>query len=259
MASASRVSLTLSKSVPTVSKKGLTMNRVCWIFLLLFLCCGRSAMCQSPKGTTLEYQWDTVLPVWIKLNSDFEYSNSSDEAYLQLMQPETWKEVKANEFKVRAAKKQARERLTELVSGTDVSKSFVLLNANVSLGEYDFELEGFPIKQMADTVYWTTGSRYSNGLPTSFSVFFTNTKPFALIKMAPEAAEKLLATRTDRFGAIDRNATAEIEFQFTGLREKKSTELNATIQKVVVYNDRNKLKMIARLDGTPSPDKKDDK
>lgn len=194
------------------------------------------------------FNWDDMLMAWVKLSKDFEYSERRIDSYMQVARPETWNEVRNNEFKLKKARVETLDRFKKSVEEFKLDQEFVLGNAAISLGKYDFDLAGFPIENMTDTHYWYTSSaRYTEYLPGEFKVFFTNIKPFTMIKMDADKAEMFIKDRTDRFGNINRNAVAVIRFKLVDLKGKRDGEFNAVIQSFTVYHDAKKTRVLAEL------------
>lgn len=203
------------------------------------------------------FTWNNMLLAWIKLSDDFEYSERRIDSYMQVARPETWNDVRNNEFKLKKARGETLDLLKKRVDGFKVDGEFVLANASMTFGKYDFKQKHFPIENMTDTHYWyCNAERFPQYLPNQFHAYFTNTKAFAGIKMDEEAAEAFIKERTNRFGDIERAIVGSIRFKIKKLKDGRDGEFLCEIVSMTIYGDRNKTKVIAEMPA-PAKAKKD--
>lgn len=215
---------------------------------MMRLCLFAIAALYFTTGTarTEEFNWDNMLLAYMSMNKDFEYSDRQVDSYMQAYRKEKWETVHQNEFELREARKEVVQQMKAKVKEFKVDQTFTL-NARLEFKGYDFDLKGFPIENMTDTNYWYTNSRrYSERLPYTFHLFFSNTKPFNLVKMDEEAAKQLIKARTDRFGRVDREITASIKFILDKIKNDDPAFVG-TIRSITLYTDKSKTKVLAEL------------
>jgi len=225
------------------------MIRLCLSATLAALCLTTgSARCE-------EFNWDNMLLAYMTMNKDFEYSDRQVDSYMQAYRKDKWEAVHQNEFELREVRKEVLQQMKAKVKEFKVDQTFTL-NAKLEFKGYDFDLKGFPIENMSDTNYWYTNTRrYSERLPYTFHLFFSNTKPFNLVKMDEEGAKQLIKTRTDRVGRVDREITASIKFRLDKIKNDDPAFVG-TISSVTLYTDKSKTKVLAEMS---VPEKTQDK
>lgn len=195
----------------------------------------------------MPFKWNNMLLAWIKLDKDFEYSDRRVDSYMAIARPETWNQVRNNEFRLQKARTETLGLLKKLVEEFKVDGEFVIESAKISLGKYDFEMKSFPIDMMTGDHYWYSDSRYFDSLPRDFKVYFTNNKLFAKIKMDAEKAESLIKERTDRYGNVSRETVSTIRFHLETPKDLQNAQFYAEIRSVTVYSDKTKNKILAEL------------
>lgn len=193
-----------------------------------------------------DFNWDNMLHAFMSLNKDFEYSDRQVDSYMQVYRKDKWEAVHQNEFELREARKEVLQQMKSKVKEFKVDQTFTL-HAKLELKAYDFDLKGFPIENMSDTHYWYTGAHhYADRLPSTFHLYFSNTKPFNLVKMNEEAARQLIKARTDRYGRVDREITANVQFRLEKVKNDDPAFV-AKIESVTLYTDKSKTKVLAEI------------
>lgn len=223
------------------------MVRIIWVAVIGF------TLAPASSARSEEFNWENMLHVWMKFNKDFEYTNRNIESYMKAIRPQTWEQVRNNEFQLNDQRKEIEKLMKERVAAVKAEVPMTL-NVKLNIGKYDFDAKGFPIENLTETHYWYQSARnYADSLPYQFNLYFKNTQGHNFLAMDPKAAEALLADRKNRYGDIDRQFQSTINCRI--VKRKGGESLLAEIDDIKVYSDNGKTKLVGQLGAAPSSKK----
>lgn len=182
------------------------------------------------------FTWDTLLAASIKHQKNYNYEAITD-SYLQVFEPTVWNHVKEDEFKLRKERRRVIEQCQREVQDFSLDRN-VHLHTWLSLGQYNFETESFPVTNMNEGYHWSEYRYRSAGFPATLRLYLTNPELLASLPMSPEDAEAFLNRRKDSKGRINRRVEVTLRIRFTGLKPRSQTDLFGEIQSATLYHNR---------------------
>lgn len=190
----------------------------------------------SAEEPTHKFDWDTLLAASIKLQKDFNYRANVD-SYLQLFEPDVWDFVRNDEFELDAQRKKTIEKFQAEVERFSLDQD-VALNTWLTIGEYNFETESFPVMNMSDGYFWNK-RRYSSGsFPRELRLYLTNHALLAELPMSPDEARAFLNRRKDRNGEVNRRIEVTLRIRFVKLKRRSQSDLLGEVQSARLFHNR---------------------
>lgn len=190
----------------------------------------------SAEEPTYKFDWDTMLAASVKLQPDFNYRANVD-SYLRLFEPDVWDFVRNDEFELDAQRKKTIEKFQAEVERFSLDQN-VALNTWLTIGQYNFDTESFPVMNMSDDYFWNK-RRYSSGsFPREFRLYLTNHALLADLPMSPDEARSFLNRRKDRNGNVNRRVEVTLRIRFVQLKRRSQSELLGEIQSARLFHDR---------------------
>jgi Domain of unknown function (DUF4852) len=199
-----------------------------------------------PSSRADDFQWETMVHYWIRMNRDFEYSDKRIDSYMQAFRPQQWNKVRNNEAIIDDARKELKKLMEERAKDVKLDATFTL-HLPMRFGDHDNDMPGFPIVQMSESTYWMTGgNRYTQALPSQFHLYFRNTQQFNSLPMTKLDAGALMTRRTNDFGSIDRTVYVILKCKIVKLKST-SGEFLADIEEATAFEDAAKTKKLGML------------
>lgn len=190
----------------------------------------------APAACAHEFSDQNLFLAYVKLISPQDMA-PYNEVFAETFAPKT--SGSAGEFEVFNQKANAAKILAANVAAFDISEPFIL-PLEASFGQYDFTKQAFEFRPIsAATAY--RSSRWLGSLGT-LEVVFVNTKGFADLPMAPDAAKAFV----DGKSSYQRNVAIDVEFVPNTAMEG-SGRIRATVRRIDVYADSSRRKVIATL------------
>jgi hypothetical protein len=180
-----------------------------------------------------EFSWDDLAMAEIKLGGEFDYQNHVD-WYMQKYRPSVWKSCRDDEFTLSDRREETLQMFRSKVQQFDVTQTFHL-RARLSLGDYDFGSEAFPIQNMGKNNYWYESIYNSGDMPSKIHVFMTNHEELKMLKMPKSQARGFVSSRKNRSGNVDRRIYAAMELKM--VRRRGRGKLEAEVQSATFYSD----------------------
>lgn len=177
-----------------------------------------------------DFTWDNLAFASIKLNPEFDIDANVD-WYIEEYRPDVWKKYRNDEFVFREKWEESRELLRQRIAQFNVEETFVI-RGNLRIGEYNFDNQEFPLEPNGSQAYWyESSSKYSNVLPSTMKLYFTNHEFMRALPLDRNSAKALVTARKNSYGNIDRAIYANIEMRIVKLEapgELKAEALNVT-------------------------------
>lgn len=170
-----------------------------------------------PKPKDVAYDAHTKLEYlhalgYIMLHSDREFSDGEWLKLFEYYDYDRYKNVKDDEFRRQAALREFEEQMFSKVANINYEGRFELGSMQY-FGEYDFEGEFFPVKELGSTSYFPIRfSKYSLGIG-EIQVILKNAEDFNYIPMNPEEASSFIDSRK-KYNSIDRSVSMLLIVEF---------------------------------------------
>ncbi|GEM_PF-1721105 len=202
------------------------------------------AMFARAKVQAHEFSWDNLASAEIKLAGSFDFENHVD-WYMKKYRPSVWKSCKDDEFTLDDRRQETLAMFRAKVDQFDETQVFYL-RAQMTLGDYDFQKNCFPIQNMGPTNYWYEYTYDSGDMPAKIRVYIKNYADFKTLPMHKEQARSFVSSRKDRRGNVDRKVYAMIELKIVERRVRG--ELNAEIQSATFYADKSHTRFLGQFE-----------
>lgn len=195
----------------------------------------------SPTLLAHDFSYDNLLTASIKLDPAFDFEAHVD-SYMKRYRNDIWKRYHEDEFELEDKRTESLSLWRSQVSSFDLGESFTLVTS-FQIKDYDFEKQQFPLDSISPTTYFRESITWNYTLPATIRVFFDNSEIIGDLSMPKDEAKKFLQGRKDRYGNINRDITAVIEFTLQRLKSKN--EIIAHIKSVKLYEGDSNSRMIA--------------
>ena len=170
-----------------------------------------------PKPKDVAYDAHTKLDYlaalgYIMLYSDREFSDGEWLKLLEFYDRDQYKNVKDDEFRRQAALREFEGEMFSKVANINYEGRFEL-GSTQYFGEYDFEGEFFPVKELGSSSYFTIRfSGWSGGI-AEMQVILKNAEDFNYIPMNPEEASSFIDSRKN-YNSINRSVSMLLIVEF---------------------------------------------
>jgi hypothetical protein len=189
-----------------------------------------------------EFSYRNLTSARMKLDKHFDFEANAD-SYMQAFRYDIYKAYRNDEF-------QFRRKLSETVGMMkEAAEQFSLdaemtLNVRLTLGNYNFAKQDFPIIEMNGSNYWYKNCPYHRGnLPSSYSVHLTNKTLIRSIPMSERNAEAFIAARKTSYGSVNRSIEGVIRFKILKLRGEKN-EFDVEVQSARFFADEARTRVL---------------
>ena len=182
------------------------------------------------------FNYENMMKARMKLDPVFDFEGTAD-SYMRVFRPVIFKKYNDDEFQLRAKRRETIELMRNSAERFRLETAFVM-RATLTLGEYDFDAQQFPVVESDGSYHWSTRiPRYANDLPERFKIFFYNPELIHAVSMSEAAAREFIRTRKNRYGDVQRNIQTEL--RFTILEMKNLTdEFYVELQSAKFYADK---------------------
>lgn len=213
-------------------------------FVTVLCTLAATAVLLSFDSTVLaqDFNYQNMMLARMKLDKSFDYEAYSD-SYMRAFRPVVYKTYRNDEFQFRRKKRETVELMKE------ATKDFKLdapmkLTGRMTLGQYDFDKQQFPVKEATDTYHWYVNRPGGGGdLPYRYSIYFQNPELIRAIPMKEDIAEEFIKRRKNQYGKIDRVVQATIQFKLDKLKNGKD-EFFVIIQSAQFFDDKGRTRLI---------------
>lgn len=169
--------------------------------------------------------------------ADYLYSYEKDKTYDQ---------YKNDEFEFNSKLKIATQSISNIVDAIKKDSFFVIVSS-ADFGEYDFDKNYFNFKPIKYGTYYDLKELDYRGcdkckITTTISLDFVNASKFNNIYINPEEANRLIKSRKDSYGSIDRNVNFFIVYKLLDKMEEnikdriRDVKLHGSIKYIMVIN-----------------------
>lgn len=189
-----------------------------------------------------EFSYRNLTSARMKLDKHFDFEANAD-SYMQAFRYDIYKAYRNDEFQFRRKLSETVEMMKEAAEQFSLD-SEMTLNVRLTLGNYDFDNQEFPIIEMNGSNYWYKNCPYHRGnLPSSYSVHLTNKSLVRSIPMSERNAEAFIAARKTSYGSVNRTIEGVIRFKIVKLRGEKN-EFDVEVQSARFFADEARTRML---------------
>lgn len=189
-----------------------------------------------------EFSYRNLTSARMKLDKHFDFEANAA-SYMQAFRYDIYKAYRNDEFQFRRKLSETKEMMKEAAEQFSLD-SEMTLNVRLTLGNYNFDNQEFPIIEMNGSNYWYKNCPYHRGnLPSSYSVHLTNKSLVRSIPMSEWNAEAFIAARKTSYGSVNRTIEGIIRFKIVRLRGDKN-EFDVEVQSAKFFADEARTRML---------------
>ena len=208
--------------------------KICQYFLFLMAAGlnGTPALAQSQPA--LDFKWDNLFLAAAKSDEHFDFSANTD-WYMENYRPDVWRYARNDEFTLQDKRGETEKIFRDKVDQFDMDQKFVL-RSTLTLGDYNFEKEIFPIKGIDAGYYWLDRSYKNGNFPRTYSAHPTNIEILNRLPMPKAQAKSFVNGRKDRYGGVNRRVHVKFTVKLGKMRDRSS--FDCEIQQGTFYTDK---------------------
>lgn len=165
--------------------------------------------------------------------------------YMNKNHKNMYNQYRNDEFDFENKKEEVLKELIENVNSFNPDKTYVI-NTTSKFSDYNFTNEYFEFKPLSDNTYFSyykTDHCYDCEYHTQVRLFFTNSEQFQDLTINKDQANKLIKSRKDKRGNIDKKVKIRIYFKISDKVECKKNDryvyasLRGIISHIEVYDN----------------------
>ncbi len=183
-----------------------------------------------------EFSWKNLMLAEAQLDPDYDFEANAS-WYMKMYRPNVWKRSKNNEFTFHGEIQKTAEIFKKQAKELDLKDTFTI-KSNLTLGKYNFKTNSFPITPNGSETYWKKYRPiYASDAVREYRVFMQNHELLKEIKVKFDEAQKLIESRTGRYGDVDRRVWIELKIKIIKRRSERG-QLLGVVEKATFYQDR---------------------
>lgn len=189
-----------------------------------------------------EFTYRNLTSARMKLDKHFDFTANAD-SYMQAFRYDVYKAYRNDEFQFRKKLSETVEMMKEAAERFSLDAEMTL-NVRLTLGNYNFDKQEFPIIEMNSSNYWYKNCPYHRGnLPSSYSVHLTNKSLIRSLPMSEWNAEAFIIARKSRYGDVNRTIEGVIRFKILKLRDE-ANEFDVEVQSAKFFSDNARTQLL---------------
>ncbi len=196
----------------------------------------------NSTASAQDFNYRNMMLARMKLDKSFDYDAYAD-SYMQAFRPVVYKTYRNDEFQFRRKKRETVELMKQATKEFKLETQMTI-KGTMTLGQYDFDKQQFPVKEATDTHYWYVNHSGGRGdLPYRYAVYLQNPELIKAVPMKENIAEQFIQNRKSRSGSINRVVQAAIKFKIDKMKNGKD-EFFVYIQSAQFFDDKGRTRLI---------------